>query len=215
MLERAIHMLRTVGLVTSVLLIALSQVSCDRAHHSPPRNALHAKSYEDYRDLVTSLVMSNSLKTIPLDGRDTPFFKDPAVIALYQHPKKAESFAWTLMLDESVNLEVRQYQVRLLQCLPLHELRLLLLRANEALSSGDLQPDVVTTMLAPGSEWGTTLSLAHQDAEVREAVGRIAGNPRATQAIRERASDLLSGAQAAYVSAYNRPQEPLPRIPCP
>lgn len=88
-----------------------------------------------------------------------------------------------------------------------------LLRMAQALDDGRVESSLARTALAPGAQWGIELYLAYQDPDIRAAVARLADSRNASEEVKEAASSLLNGSQAAYVQAY-RSSEPFPKLRC-
>lgn len=180
-----------------------------------------ASQFETSSQKYNSIRLLEELRAIDMtarvysdDSSNWPYFKNPRVVALYTNPSLHLDASLELWRRPDVPIDLKKLAARLLQCVSLAEYLALTEAAWLDVKRGLVPPEVLETLVAPGSDWGTQVELSYRDPTVARLLGRIAEDASSTEKLKATIAGILSGEAAEYVRAYDLPTEPLPRLSC-
>ena len=143
-----------------------------------------------------------------------PYFKMPLVGHLYRNPFDHLEAGMDLLSDESVALEDKRLEIRLLQCLPLDNYLGLIAWAIDAREDGRVEEGVLITLVSPGPEWGTTIALQYNNPHVLRLLEDMRRRLPDDRGLMESVDLIVTGTLASYISEYSSVGERLPWSGC-
>lgn len=136
------------------------------------------------------------------------------VMFLYQNSERTLELMKQVVIDDSVPVETRKMAVLLSQCRSAASYERLLEFATTKSAQGELDPQVIRTLVEPFEGWAVEPAMSYQDPKMRQLLTALKASRSGTDEATEAVDRVLSGEAADYLRYYHSPYAPAPRVKC-
>jgi len=158
----------------------------------------YRKSYAVFRDM---LIMLNAFGRLDATS-DRLFFNAPLTQELYRKSTELLPLHRQMWRDPAVSKELKIKSAQMAQCFSKKDRLILINEVFSAFKAGAVPDYVVSSFLAPGSEWNSWLYINYADAEVQKVLKRIVNDPASSKKIVETILSILDGTGAEFIREY-------------